>query len=162
VSWELGGLAANGDPGILYVWNMYNRISIAIQVRDSTNSWTHAPNPAAWTAYNSSATNDVQYICGLSENPIQATMFGISLAGAATTMSAGVGVDSTTSPSGAMTTWSLTTNAGLVQGVYAGYPGLGFHTITGLEFADTITGGTFYGDAGVAYLQSGLHFQGMF
>src|SRR5574343_593691 len=40
-TWELGGAAAGGDPGKLFLWNCYNRRRVEVQVNESTDSWAY-------------------------------------------------------------------------------------------------------------------------
>ncbi len=152
---KFGSLAADGGEGWFGVWNAYNRVYATTMVRTSTDSWTY--NVVAWRAPNGSSTYRVYMVRGINEDCVQATYNSYMLAGAASGVGAGVGVDSTTAFSG---TTALNGSSSVSQtgnGMYSGLPGLGFHWITALEYTTTTTAGTFYGDLGVAYVQTGLH-----
>ena len=163
-TFEIGGAGAGGEPGLLYLWNCYNRVSVGSMVRDTTDSWTYGTNtirPA-----NNSTDNRVSYIHGLSEDPVYATVVQrVNLAatvGAAANVS--IGVDSTTAFSGI--NGNALNNAASALGTmltadYDGYPGAGFHFIQWLENSGAGTN-TFFGDAGGTNIQGGMAFRSMF
>lgn len=154
LNWILGTVAAGGGAASLMVWNAYCRRRVGVMVNDNTDSWTYAT--AAWRAANNSATIRVNYIMGLSEDGVVADYIGFGAQAGAVNAMIGVGVDSTVAFSGIVGgVLSNLTGAAGMHGHYRGYPGIGVHFLSAIEYASGATA-TYYGDAGVAYFQSGL------
>ena len=136
-----------------FVYNRYNSVKRFLSCKDTTDSWTY--NSTAFRAVNSNTTvgtGRVEILIGLSENVVMARnkiVFGAVSVNA----TAGVGVDST-SVNSALYYGAVASSYGTDLGEYQGYPGLGYHYIQRLEAVSALE--TFYGDAGVAYLQSGM------
>jgi hypothetical protein len=159
VSWELGGTGAGGDPGFLYVWNCYNRISVAFTVLENTNSWTYTT--AAYRSLNNSTSNRVSYVAGLSEDWVRMSIGVLINTGSGQNAVVAIGVDSTTAQTGVALINSQNLGALVQIGEYSGIPGLGLHFLQGIEYG-TAVGGTFYGDNGATNFNSGLNFLGRF
>lgn len=160
IDWELGGSAAGGDPGFLYVWNMYNRVHIEVTVKDSTDSWTNST--ATWVSANSSNSNRVSFVIGIADDGVFGiyTVVSDAAAGKATTI--GVGVDTTTAASGAKGYFGNAAISVGSSGWYSGNPGIGLHYIQAVEKVLGASALTFYGDGGGDDLQMGLSVSGMF
>lgn len=162
-TWELGGSAAGGDPGFLYVWNCYNRVPVAVVCRDSTDSWTYGT--ASWASLNASTSNRVSFVRGLNEDPVWGDLSMCVAPPSASNAAIGFGLDSTSalwansSCNVANATGAL--NAAADSCAYSGAPGLGYHYVQALQYAAAASG-TYYGDAGTAYFQEALTFNGMF
>ena len=157
-TWELGGTAAGGDPGFLYVWNCYNRLPVSVGVGDSTDSWTYSTTTIR--SWNNSTSNRVTFVRGLNDDEMAAAFTSLHThsGGAAIAL---VGLDSTSAMVGAPGNVN-TTSPNAVTSHWRGPPGLGMHYIQALEYSSGATG-TFYGDAGAPTLaQSKLHVSGMF
>ena len=152
--WQFGATAAAGTPGIFGLWNMYNRRSFSSFTADSADTWSYAVN-GTWRAANGNATMRCTLLMGLQEDPVQAIYVGVGQAGTGTTQVTGVGLDTTTSFNGTTGNNSSTVIAS-VPAFYVGFPAIGVHFFSANEFNNTATSSTWYGDAGVAYLQSGL------
>jgi hypothetical protein len=156
IDWIYGAVAASGTAALFNVWNTYNRRSVPTFVGDSTDSWTYAV-ATTWRSANGSATMRASFVRGLNEDAVLATYRARGLAGAATRMCAGVGLDSTSAATGAMGATNNTGSTADITGSYHGYPGLGFHFVQALEFNSTTTASTWTGDSGEATsVQSGL------
>lgn len=162
-TWELGGSAAGGDPGFLYVWNCYNRVPVGVAVHDNTDSWTYGT--AAWQALNASNSNRISFVRGLNEDFVHGGLC-ITVAPPATSNAAvAVGLDSTSAiwasagANVANATGAL--NAAADALFYSGVPGLGYHFVQAIEYAAAASG-VFYGDAGTAYIREIFTFNGMF
>ena len=151
VDMKFGTLAASGGESRICVWNMFNRVSVAALVRDSTDSWTLAASSTR--SANASATMRCSFVCGLVEDLVSA-MYACSV-NAAGQAAAGVGLDSTTTFSGYMM-FNGSGNYIPAFGGYNGLPGLGFHYLQALEASQVSGTQTFYGDVGVTYYQNGL------
>lgn len=131
-----------------FVWNAYNRVPRAMQVIDSTDTWTLAV--AAWRLANNTATNHrLAYVCGLAEDAISAYLQTRANLNNGDAASVGIGVDVTNAFSGLATDVSAgTTLSTHLVASYRGLPGLGYHELNWLEYA---RGGTitFTGDASI-------------
>ena len=160
VDWELGGNAANGDPGFLYVWNMYNRVLVNLSEGDTTDSWTYGTD--TYRATNNSSTNRISMVRGLNEDGVFVVHQARVVGDGSNALAVGVGLDSVTTRSGLGSQGSTSSTVEtLPQGVYSGFPGIGFHFLSGIERA---SGGspTVYGDAANTRNQLGLAFTGLF
>ena len=165
-TWELGGIAANGDPALLYLWNMYNRALVAVNSRDSTASWTYQTN--TWRSQNASDSCRVTFLRGLNEDGIWALHGSISNPTSSASGQAGVGLDTTSANSGLASSTYRDASSVIVgsTGLYAATPGLGLHFVQAVEKCDTVTAAlTFYGTgaaaSGLDGAQSGLTYMGM-
>ncbi len=131
-----------------FVWNNQNPLRRTLLRIDSTDSWSYASD--AWRAANGDASNRVEYVVGQAYPLVTAKvlLLGTSSAGLSNFLSAGIGVDSTTTNS-ARLRGSGTSDDTVVQvwGHYSGSPGLGYHSLYWLERANA-TSITIYGDNG--------------
>lgn len=165
-TWELGGAAAGGDEGRLFLWNCYNRVRAGCYVKDSTDSWSY--NSATIRATNSSALMRVSFVRGLNENPVEAFAHTLATASSAPcSLFAGIGLDSTTAYSGipGFNTVDVANFATGVEGAhYRDLPGIGLHYLQQLEASlSAVTTTTWYGDAGGPLnYQTGMSVMGMF
>lgn len=155
LNWIQGGVAAGGTAGFFGLWNMYNRVDVASFVGDSTDSWTYT-TINTWRASNASATFRTTMVRGLDEEAVTAVHSALVTAAAAGIVAVGIGVDSTTAFSGTTSLSGNTTSGIPVFAQYSGMPGIGVRFVSGIEWT-TVTGGSFNGDAGISYFQSGLH-----
>jgi hypothetical protein len=132
------------------VWNAYNRVPITLQAGDSTASWTYGTttirasnnNPSSYSAnsYNvgsGTTCNGMTVLTGLPEEQAAVTLsqflFNNNSAGAIT-MSAGVGLNSTTAYSGTIATLSVEPqNGGALTASYSPPISLGIIVVASLE-----------------------------
>lgn len=155
IDWELGGVGANGVPAFLYVWNQYNRVSIAARVADSTDSWNYTTN--TFRPYNNSTGNRISFVCGAAEDSASAYAFALAGNSTAVGLITAVGVDSTSAFSGFPGRIISTSAASGILGIYTGIPGLGHHYLQHLEYSGTGGTTTWYGDSGSpTVLQAGM------
>lgn len=132
-----------------FVWNAYNRVLQPMFVQDSTDSWTYGS--ATWRQARASSVNQVDYVCGISEDIVNARVLvrmGLETTNAG---SVGIGIDSTSTNSAKIYTDQSENAASVAIGGsahYTGYPGIGYHYIAWLEYARAGTM-SFYGDAGI-------------
>jgi len=155
-NWTLGALSANGTPADLGVWNYYNRANISTFCGPTTDSWTYTG--ATWREWNNTSGTKVSYLCGVSEDMIDARLY-LENSESSTSVSAraAFGVDSASAPSGF---WGITnmTSAQITCGAYTAPAALGYHYLTALENSTGATS-TFYGDNGSGnVVQSGITF----
>ncbi len=136
------------------VWNYYNRLLRPLKVFDSTDQWNYAI--ATWRAANGTTTNHrLDYMCGVSEDIVACRVGANSGVSGAIAGSVGIGIDSTSVNSADIFSEMVNTATGLQKAEYRGFPGIGYHTLTWLEYARAGTV-SFQGDAGVADQQSGI------
>lgn len=153
IDYILGGTAAGGQAAVLNVWNMYNRVNIVTAIRDSTDSWTLAASSIR--SANNSATMRVSFVCGITEDTFSASYSCLAQAGASGAAGVAVGINSTSTPSGTFGYHNSSTFQTMVRGEAAGgFLGAGY--FQALEMSQTAGTATFFGDAGVAYVQNAL------
>lgn len=156
INYVFGAIAGPCTAANFAVWNAYNRVPVTTMFGLSTGSWTY--NVAnTWRAINGSTTCNVSHIRGDNLDPVTVVYNAIGTPGAGTNMAAGIGVDSTTAFTG-LTAFAGAgeTIAKMIPARYTGYPGLGYHTYSPIEWNTTTTASTWSGSAGVAYVQSGV------
>lgn len=165
IDWELGGSDAGGDPGFLYVWNMYNRVDVSVVVNDNTNSWTYAGN-GTYQATNNSTSNRVSFVLGMNEDIVSAICTGNGTPPTSTRATMGVQLDGVTGPpNGAyVASIGLGTSHDLQGlGFWAGFAGLGYHFISSIESTESASTTTWYGDNNrPIYFKQGLQVMGRF
>jgi len=135
-----------------FLWNYYNRVVRILRVRDTTDSWTYAV--AAYRSWNNSTANRVEFVRGLDEDPVTLRFTGFSTTAGGVAGGVGIGLGSTSSNSAFTYNYLINTVATMIQAEYRDIPALGYNYLQLLEFASGATV-TFYGDLGVAYLQTG-------
>lgn len=133
IDFQVGASAAGGTAAILGVWNAYNRVMHHAAVQDSTASWSYGTN--TWRAADNSNGNRISAVVGLNEDSID-VRYAVRSASAGNGY-LGIGVNSTTAPTGLITVASAT-NAGVCTN-YRAKPGLGFNYFQALEKADAAT-----------------------
>lgn len=157
IDYIFGGIGAGGVAGNFSVYNAYNQVTVTTFVGDSTDSWTY--NVAnTWRSANASAGNRVSFLRGLNEDSVLATYVQM-VRPDGNTVSAGIGADSTTAPTGirgssffsAGNLFVINNNAS-----YAGTPGFGYRFVQAIEAQNNTTSTTYYGDTGGTFAQSGL------
>lgn len=153
LDWIYGALAAGGTAGFFGVWNAYNRRCVGTMVGESTDTWTYGT--AAWRAVNNSATMRVSFVSGLAEDCFVAQHVGVGLPQSGTNAAVGVGFNVTNAFSGN----TGVCGNGVVSAPVAQYEttALGLNFVSAIEFGNAAAT-TFYGDAGLTFFQSGLHF----
>jgi hypothetical protein len=136
-----------------FVWNYYHRREVSLKVSASINSYAYGT--AAWRQQNASALNQIEFVIGVSEEPVKAQR----LAEGNTTTAAmwvGIGLDSTTVNSADLSGGVDAPGTIGLHALYRGYPSAGYHYLAALEWGGSTV--TFYGDNGLANarLRNGL------
>lgn len=144
-----------------FCWNLYNRVPRFMRVIDTTDSWTYASGTIRQAR--ATAANQLDFVRGLDEDSIRATVLGrFSDDTAGQGGAVAIGLDSTTT---AATGCLMVAGVGAVgtglpiQAEWTGFPGLGRHTLVWLECTTGSGTATFAGDLGVTFQQAGI--QGM-
>jgi hypothetical protein len=135
-----------------FVWNLYNRRTRVLRVRDTTDSWTYAT--AAYRPLNNSTSNRVEFVRGLAEDPVQLINVMAMTQTGSVSGAAGIGIGSTTVNSAFIYTTALPSFLSLLWAFYRDIPAVGYNYLQPLEYSTGATV-TFYGDSGVTYLQTG-------
>ena len=65
-SWHMGGAAVGGVPGLLYVYNLYNRVNAMALSRDTIASYGYSGS--AWRHAGNSPNNRIYYVQGMVED----------------------------------------------------------------------------------------------
>ena len=141
-----------------YLWNCHNRVLMTMVAVDTTDSWTYST--AAWHQANASAANQIDYVVGLSEDAVSVTVVGAATSSGATVrqVAVGMGIDVTNADSAQLRLNGPVNNGAnrTPSSYYVGFPGLGRHFLAWLEYGAGADTQTFYGDAGLAQLQTGI------
>mgnify|MGYP000848236852 FL=1 len=135
-----------------FVWNMYNRVPRVLRVLDTTNSWTYTT--ATYRPWNNSTSNRVEFVRGLSEDPVSLRFVAAMTQAGTVSGAIGIGLGSTSVNSAFIYGTAVPTFLLSMYAEYRDTPALGYNYLQPLEYATGATV-TYYGDAGVTYLQSG-------
>jgi len=138
--------SANGTTGDekahRFVWNAYNRARRVMRnYTETTDLWSYAT--ATWRQSNANTNNQIEFVIGLSEDVVTATAIGICTNSNSAATTTGIGLDVTNAiasdsypgsqqgatTAGASYVYSMTA-------VYEGFPGIGRHYLSWLEYAD--------------------------
>lgn len=145
--------------GKRFIWNMYNRVAFPIAVIDTTNSWAYTTNTVRQA--NGAAGNKIEFVLGLSQEQIEATVYGVVylLGNLSNAAKVGVGVDVTNAFSGMVQGGFNAAGTGVyapVTGAYREQLAAGYHYLAWCEKgADTTS--TFLGDNNGDGQQAGLY-----
>ena len=137
-----------------YVWNCYNRTLKHLYCQDVTDSWTYTT--ATWRQVRASSANQVEYVCGLSEDVVCAIAQARAANSTTITAATGVGVDSTSANSAILVGGGASSTGQSLTAAYRGFPGIGYHYLAWLEISQASGTTTWYGDAGLTYWNMGL------
>lgn len=142
-----------------YVWNYYNRVNRQMKVVETTASWTYST--ATIRQARATATNQLDFVLGVSEDAIQAQVIG----GVATVTTSfndlpvGVGLDSTTAFAANQVFGGSAVASGVIQYPTAYYNAIiaaGRHTLVWLEDGGGSGTQTWYGTNGTSIQQAGI------
>jgi hypothetical protein len=150
VSFTYGSVAAGGGTANLFVWNAYNQVPITTVVTDGTSSWTYST--ATIRASNNSSSNRINFLQGLAQGGIDASLNQLVRIPAVVSAFARIGValNSTTTldrtgQSTNNTTTGVADNPAAVRMAYA--PQLGANYISSNEIGDGTNTATFFGQS---------------
>jgi hypothetical protein len=136
-----------------FVWNYYNRVPRVLKAPlETADTWTYTT--AAFRQANGNAANQLDFVIGVSEDPVRAEIKHSSQSSltASTESLSGIGLDSTTSLAvGCLPGLAQTMVANYsvrIDASYEGYPGIGRHYLAWLEFSTASGTTTWAGDSG--------------
>ncbi len=154
--------AAGGGAAQAYLWNMYNRVSVAAWSLDSTNSWAYTT--LTWQAANANNNNRISALFGLNEDACSVSANSqASNSSGGPDFYVGIGLDSTSAiVAGSIPGRNITPGGagdiGFASASFTGLAGLGHHFFQWLEAAEASATTTFYGDNNVpTFVQTGIH-----
>lgn len=150
IDWKLGSSAAGGGEAFLGVWNMYNRVTVATMVQDTTDSWTY--QSGTWRSMNNSSTNRVSFVAGLSEDGFSARNSVLAqLTATSDQIVIAFGLNSTSALAANSNIGNCTSTASAnsqPNAFYSGVMPLGFNYLQCIERCTaTVNPVTVYGDA---------------
>jgi hypothetical protein len=151
------GASAGGKR---FVWNMYNRVKRAFSVIDNSVSWSYST--AAWRQARANAGNMVEFVIGLSEDAIAASVFAlVDTTGPKVAVGAGIGLDRTNGQDGKgplVTVENLTGQLNAAVGAeYVGQPSAGYHFLAWVEYGAGAGTQTWFGNAIHPIASVGIH-----
>jgi hypothetical protein len=156
-----GSAQINDSLAKRHVWNAYHRVMRAMLVTEPTNTWNYST--LALRQANGNAANQLDFVRGLDEDGVRATVLSRAFNSTATVrlVYTGIGLDSTSAiAAGSLTNSASSTNTMTAQmtAFYSGLPGLGRHLLTWLESGNGADTQTWEGDGGAPTLvQTGIH-----
>jgi hypothetical protein len=135
-----------------FVWNVANRVPRLLQVTESTGSWSYSTG--SYRAANNNAANCFEWVAGDAQL-IEITARALTSSTSISTAAAGVGIDSTSVQSAQVFGCDIPSSGFAIQhsAIYRGYPAVGYHKATWLEYGGANQ--TWYGHPSAAY-QSGM------
>ena len=159
-SFRTTGVSGETEDSIAkrYVWNYYHRTERPMRVVEATNTWTYTT--ATFRQANAAAANQLDYVQGVSEDPVTAEVIAIGENSSVTNIVAGIGVDSTSTNSAQIFAPGLVyvvNTRQIVSAKYRGFPGVGRHYLAWLEYSAATGTTTWTGDAGGVLVQAGIH-----
>lgn len=152
VDYILGGTSAGGTAAVIGVWNMYNRVMVFPNVRDSTSSWTY--NSTTIRAMNASNNNRISFVRGLNEDGVSAVLSMPFTGGTSGDYQPGIALDATSAMDVAQY-GALGTFVSASAVAYSGVPGIGWHYLQAVEKQSvTASAASVYGTGGGQQLHS--------
>lgn len=133
-----------------YVWNAYNRRPRAMRCIDSTSSWNYTV--ATWRQANNNALNQVEFVLGVAEEPVKATVHVRFSNTVAANNSVGIGLDRKDTASDAQVYGMANPAGGNTPGMafYSGFPAAGFHYMAWMEKSQVAGTTSWVGSSGNA------------
>jgi hypothetical protein len=139
-----------------FLWNYYNRRPRHLELLEATASWQYST--ATWRQARATATNQVEVVIGVDEDPITVEVqAAFENTAANVSASVGLGLDKTNGNDATVTQSNETDGAGYIENLHAKYrgaPGIGYHYVAWVEWSQASPTTTFYGDTGT--YQSGM------
>ncbi len=136
-------------------WNCYNRCMRILLAGDSTASWTYGT--LTWRQSRASAGNTLMTLCGLADEWIDVSFSQFTHSYGGNYAMVGIGLNSTSSPSGQIARNSLPTSGEQSLSLLATFnktPSIGINNFYSLEFASYGTASDFYGTENEMYLSA--------
>lgn len=138
-----------------YLYNYYHRVARDMVALESTASWTYTT--ATWRAANNSAANRLNFVIGVDEDCVSASIMAVAgNSGAAVNLGVAIGLDSTSTyrKTLAVTPIAVAANAEIRTAAISIQPGVGKHYLSWLEYSAASGTTTWSGSS--ATRQSGI------
>jgi hypothetical protein len=138
-----------------YVWNCFNRVPRSFFCQDTTDSWNYTT--ATWRPANNSTsygTARLGLVIGIAEDIFDAESYAFVYSTGVAYVGVGIGINKTDTNSASL--YGGGSNYGSPSGKYKDLLSIGFSYIQRLEISQVAGTTTWYGDAGVTYIQSGM------
>jgi hypothetical protein len=141
------------------VWNYYNRVRRGLRVTEATSSWAYTL--ATFRQARATTTNQVAVVVGVAEALLSLRVrANVANTSGGVNVAVGIGEDSTSTVATGCLMQMVAAGANIIAAASAElekYPAVGYHFYPWLEYS-TATGTTnWQGNAGVSYVQSGIH-----
>lgn len=137
-----------------FVWSVAQPALRHLKAAESTASWTYTT--ATWRSANNNSANRVEFVLGLAEALVVASVHQMFTNSVGAYAAAGIGLDATNANSAQVFGDYSGANAWPQQSAhYKGYPGAGYHYLQWLENSAASGTTTWYGN-GATQQQSGL------
>lgn len=144
-----------------YVWNMYNRVIRPLRAYDATDSWTYST--ASWRSANgftgkTYGTGRCGVIAGISEDHLDISVNSLAYSNALSSIECASGIGLNKTDTNLAQIYGGYTGRDITRSIPAYYKGivpLGHTYVQRLEI-NAATSITWYGDAGVTYIQTGM------
>lgn len=154
VTCRFGG-ATTQVGGMWFLWNLYNRVRVPLRVHDATDSWPYTT--ATIRQKNGNAGNKIEVVNGEAGYSIDLTENAASAQSGAVNRVAAIGYDSTSAiATGCFPGLLQATAVATMPARLTHQTGLGYHYYAELEYSAASGTTTWYGDAGLAYFQTGM------
>lgn len=131
-----------------FLSNVYGRAERQLKRLESAVSWVY--NSSSWRQANGNTANQVEFFSCVSGDRVEARVFAVAINSTTTgrTASVGIGLDQTAVNNATVKrVLSIVNLPTALDSEYAGYPGIGYHSLAWLEQSGTTDTRTFYGDA---------------
>lgn len=139
-----------------FLYSYYHRARRKMKAVDTANTWVYTT--ATFRQANANAANQLAYVVGVNEDSVTATVKALADNTSTNIVGAvGVGVDSTSVNSADLYGGSNFSQVPTeLHAYYEGMPGIGYHFLAWLEYSVATGTTAWYGDAGLAVIQSGM------
>lgn len=152
---DSGGGTTTSVGGKRFVWNLDNRVSRFLAVKDTTDSWTYTT--ATFRQARATAGNMVEFVVGIALDGVTVVAQGANTNTSTYSANPGIGDGNATNIANTFGGGSGA-SVGVATSVarYSGILAAGYHAIWWLEVSQAVGTTTWYGDGGVAYVQAGM------
>jgi len=125
-----------------FVWNMYNRSARILKKVESESSWTYAA--AAWRPINNNADNKVEFVLGLTQDPLFLLHTGYVSNSSTGSSAVGIALDSSNVNNADLRVCTDVDNA-TIFAIYQKLVASGYHYLQLTEWMSGVGTSTFYG-----------------
>lgn len=131
-----------------FVWNYYNRFPRPMRLKDTTASWTKV-NDAAYTQMRATAANMLEFLVGISEQPVSVKQSVHTLVPPTYPGYISIGLDAVNAVAADAVIAVIGSDGNYRSTLissYLGYPGIGYHYLAPIEAGNAAATITFFGN----------------